>query len=66
MIQNWFDQINFFLHTHPDGIARLVFLLRVKCWLLMAIMGYFLYLIHREQKKPTVEANTTRGHHFIA
>lgn len=51
MFENWFDQINFFLHTHPDMLAQLVFLFRVKCWLLTLLMGYFLYLIYKDQAK---------------
>jgi hypothetical protein len=50
MFENWFDQINFFLHTHPDMLAQLAFLFRVKCWLLTLLMGYFLYLIYKDQK----------------
>lgn len=49
MLEQWFDQINLFLHTHPYWMAKLAFLFRLKCGLLTLLAGYFLFLIYREQ-----------------
>jgi hypothetical protein len=48
-MSEWFDHINFFLHTHPYWIPKLIFLLRVKCALLSMLMAYFVYRIYKEQ-----------------
>jgi hypothetical protein len=55
MIGDWFDHINAFLHAHPYWIGQLMFLLRVKCGLLAALMGYFLYRVYKE-KPPSAQA----------
>lgn len=52
MPENWFDLVNAYLQHHPDWMGRLAFLLRLKCWLLTALMAYFLYLIYKEPPQP--------------
>jgi hypothetical protein len=67
MFENGFDQINHFLQTHPYWLAQLAFLLRIKSWLLTLLMGYFLYLIYREQRsKAAVEKNHKAKAYFLA
>lgn len=51
MIENWFDHINLFLHTHPHWMAYLAFLFRVKCGLLTLIALYFIYLVYKPEPK---------------
>lgn len=52
MIENWFDHINAFLHTHPHAMAQLAFLFRLKCGLLTLIALYFVYLAYKSEPKP--------------
>lgn len=52
MFESWFSQMNEFILSHPHWIAKLDFLLRVKCGILTALMGIFVYLIYKEQSKP--------------
>jgi hypothetical protein len=66
MFENWFDQINGFLHTHPHWLAQLAFLFRLKLWLLTLLMGYFLYLIHKDQAKPVPTKKERTRTHFVA
>ncbi|MGX2039121.1 hypothetical protein ACWJKU_03160 [Methylocaldum sp. MU1018] len=51
MFENWFSHMNAFVLSHPHWIAKLDFLLRLKCGLLTALMGFFVYLIYSEQRK---------------
>ncbi|MGZ8246537.1 hypothetical protein [Methylomagnum sp.] len=67
MLESGFDQINHFLQTHPYWLAQLAFLLRIKSWLLALLMGYFLFLIYREQRgKTAVEKNYKTKAYFRA
>ena len=66
MIENWFDHINAFLHTHPYWIGQLAFLLRLKCWLLTVLMGYFLYLVYKGDPKPAPEEKAKATEYFLA
>jgi hypothetical protein len=52
MPENWFDMMNAYVQFHPEWVGRLAFLLRLKCWLLTALMAYFLYLIYKEPPQP--------------
>jgi hypothetical protein len=65
MLENWFSQMNTYILSHPHWIAKLDFLLRVKCGLLMALMGYFVYLIYKERTKPA-EKPRKPPYHFVA
>jgi hypothetical protein len=72
MFESWFDQINAFLFTHPHALAKLIFLWRVKSWLLTALMLFFLYLIYKDQKeqqprgKPAARRKKTGTDYFAA
>ncbi len=65
MFENWFAHMNTYILSHPHWIAKLDFLLRVKCGLLTALMGVFVYLIYKEQRKA-VRKPQTSPYHFIA
>lgn len=60
MLGNLFEQMNLYLLSHPAMLAKLDFLFRLKCWLLILLMGYFLYLIYQEERKQKVTAPTRR------
>ena len=64
MIERWFDHINHFLHTHPDWMAHLAFLFRLKCGLLTLLALYFVYLVYREQPKPA--PSEAKAYTFVA
>jgi|GEM_PF-1496881 len=68
MFENWFSHMNAFILSHPHWIAKLEFLLRLKCGLLAALMGIFLYLIYKERKERTKTARSLRKqpYHFVA
>lgn len=65
-MQQWFEQINLFLHSHPHWIGHLGLLLRIKVALLAVLMGYFLYRIYSEQKKTADSRRSSRDYRFIA
>ncbi|BBL71511.1 hypothetical protein [Methylogaea oryzae] len=47
-MQNFFDAVNAYLLHHPDLLAYLHFLFRLKAGCLLLIMGVFLFLVYRE------------------
>lgn len=47
-MQNFFDAVNAYLLHHPDLLAHLHFLFRLKSACLLALMGVFLFLVYRE------------------
>lgn len=63
MIEQWFDQINLFLHTHPYWMSKLAFLFRLKCGLLTLLAGYFLFLIYREKADQPTQPGRHPGRH---
>ncbi|CAI8939986.1 hypothetical protein [Methylocaldum szegediense] len=65
MFENWFAHMNAYILSHPHWIAKLDFLLRVKCGLLTALMGVFVYLLYKEQRK-TIRKPQKSPYHFIA
>jgi len=65
MIEDWFSQMNAFILSHPHWIGKLEFLLRLKCGLLAALMGIFLYLIYKERTK-TARNPRKQTYRFVA
>lgn len=65
MFQQWLDQMNLFLLTHPNRLAELEFWFRVKNGVMMALMGYFVYLIYRDQKARHANRKPV-GDRFVA
>ncbi len=51
-----FDQINFYLSTHPDAMATLAFAFKVKYLLLSGLAFYFIMLPIREERKLKAQA----------
>ncbi|SMF93280.1 hypothetical protein SAMN02949497_4742 [Methylomagnum ishizawai] len=66
MIENGFEPINHFLHTHPHWIAYLGLLLRLKCGLLTVLMGYFLYRVYTEPAPAPPRRESRSDTHFLA
>ncbi|CAL1240291.1 hypothetical protein [Candidatus Methylocalor cossyra] len=56
MFETWFAHANTYLHTHPDALAQLAFLFRLKCGLLTLLAGYFVYLVYRERPPVKTKA----------
>ena len=56
MFENFFRQFNAYLLGHPAFLAKLKLLFWIKSWALMLLMGFFLYLIFREQGFRRLEA----------
>lgn len=50
-----FDSLNHFLHTHPTLIAEMMFLFRIKTWLLCGLMIFFVFLMYRTDKKERAD-----------
>jgi len=65
MIENWFSHMNAFILSHPHWIAKLDFLLRLKCGLLAVLMVFFLYLIYKDRSKPAIKPRKP-PYHFLA
>ena len=55
MFERFFTQFNAYLLSHPTFLAKLKLLFWIKYWALMLLMGFFLYLIFREQGFRRVE-----------
>jgi type II secretory pathway component PulF len=60
-----FDSLNLYLHSHPTLLAEMVFLFRIKAWLLFGLAMYFVFLMHRTQKKEQAEL-AKRDDNFMA
>jgi hypothetical protein len=65
MFEDWFSHMNAFILSHPHWIGKLEFLLRLKCGLLAALMGVFLYLIYKERTKTSKDLRK-QPYHFVA
>lgn len=50
-----FDTLNVYLHSHPTLLAQMVFLFRIKAWILFGLMFYFIILVYRAEKKEKAE-----------
>jgi len=50
-----FDSLNHYLHTHPGLLAEMMFLFRIKAWLLCGLALFFVFLMHRTRKKEQAE-----------
>jgi Ca2+/Na+ antiporter len=51
MLQDFFDRFNEYLFSHPSFLAKLEMLFLIKSWALSLLMGVFLVLIYREQRR---------------
>ncbi|WAK03053.1 hypothetical protein [Methylobacter sp. YRD-M1] len=60
-----FDSINLYLHSHPTLLAEMMFLFRLKAWILCGLALYFVFLMHRTQKKEQAEL-AKRDDNFLA
>jgi hypothetical protein len=70
MIENLVDQINAALVLHPHLLQLMHTLFWVKYWILMGLIGVFLYLVYsedvqEERRKRTVTRQEAK-HIFIA
>lgn len=70
MIENLVDQINAALLLHPHLLHLMHTLFWVKYWMLMGIMGVFIYLVYSEDKqqerRKQSPAQQEAEHIFIA
>lgn len=60
-----FDTLNLYLQTHPALLAQMVFLFRIKAWILFGLALYFVILMHRTGKKERAEL-AKRDDNFLA
>jgi hypothetical protein len=60
-----FDTLNVYLHSHPTLLAQMVFLFRIKAWILFGLALYFVVLMHRTDKKEKAEL-AKRDDNFLA
>ena len=51
-----FDQLNFYLNTHPGMLEQLAFAIQIKYWILLALALYFILLPYRHSKKKSARA----------
>jgi len=70
MIENLVDYINATLLLHPHLLQLMHTLFWVKYWLLMGLMGVFIYLVYSEDKQENMRkqsaARREAEHIFIA
>ncbi len=60
-----FDQINFYLSTHPSALATLAFAFKVKYVILSGLAFYFIMLPIREERKRKAQ-NVKDKNKFLA
>ena len=70
MIEHWLDSLNALLLQHPPLLHLMHTLFWIKHWILMAIMGVFLYLVYTDDQPELSNKRTTvepvPGEVFIA
>ena len=57
-IKDMFDYINALLVQHPELLAKLKFLLMLKCWCFLILTGIFLYIAHFSDPKFGISKKT--------
>lgn len=65
-MQNLFDVLNASLLRHPEALAYLHFLFRLKSCCLILLMGIFLFLIYREDWRNHKASRQTNACRLVA